>query len=467
MLSSNEAYVTFVRDRDAYLTQLQQDYDIQIRRQRAFRIRPADTWLQPTNDSNEPVDAVQTSEIFNLNEDCLRHLFSFLDLDSLVNLSEVCKLFHSLLYQHFFPRVQQFTVDNSGNNVQMPLAKMRRTLRCIGAHITDLKYACNIYNDVQAMTRFVRILAQFIGSNLRRAQFLNSLICMGNQIYLLKPILRNLESLEIHDTFQDYFDDTDFEEICPNLIELKLKLNMRLEKCCKPWRRLQHLSVLSNEFLNTMTFLEFVEQNTRLRVVEFDAVDIDIKLRTVGSHLSLLEKLTMDSIDFTMGPWDLVHISNLVHLTEINLINLNYEHLRNFFDCLGTFKGLRKLDFHATVLLDEVDDEKDYERSLVNMIKELPHLEEFALRSVHISEKTLIECLKLAKQLHTIHTHWCHLKFSNLLIFDIVSILKCIRPHKKLCFYLDPADFVGIRVTRNDDVKQHLSISSKCQHLGF
>ncbi|XP_031634994.1 uncharacterized protein LOC116348224 [Contarinia nasturtii] len=467
MLSSIEADVTFVCDRNAYLAQLQQDYDIQIRRQRPFRIRPADTWNQPQDVSTEPIDeSVQTSEIFNLNEDCLLYLFRFLDLDSQVHLSEVCKLFAQLLHKHCFPRVRYFSVENDGHNIQMPLAKMRRTLRCIGAHITDLKYTCNIYNDVQSMMRFVEVLAQFVGPNLRRAQFLNSLICMGKQISTLAPILRNLESLEIYDSLHDCYDDIDFEEICPNLTELKLKLNMRLEKCCKPWRQLQHLSVLSNEFLNTITFVDFLEQNPRLKTIEFDVFESDVKLGAIGKHLPMLEKLTMDSIDVSLGPWDFQHIAAL-QLTEINLMTLNYEHLSGFFDCLSTFTRLRKIDFHATRPLAEEDDEKDYERSLVNMVKSLPELEEFSLRSVSITEKTLLEFLRSAQQLKIIHTHWCLLKFSDILILDIVGILKCIRPNKNLLFYVDPADYICIRVTRNEDVKQYLSISSKCQHLGF
>lgn len=470
-----EAHVTFRSDQSAYLVQLQHEFDREARKQQPFYIQPADSWDQPTENTNQPHkhesnDIKQTSEIFNLNEDCLLHLFKFLDLDSMVNLSEVCKLFEKLLNQHCFPRIRQFTVYNINDTFSMPLAKMRRTLRCIGSYITDLKYTCNIYNDLNRTSRFLDALAEYIGPNIRRAQFLSSLICEDNQILTVAPILRHLESLEIHDINYDFDNDVDFEELCPNLIELKLKLNMRLIKCCKPWARLQHLSVMNNEYLNTMTFLSFIEQNPRITTLEFDVFDAEIRLRSIADHLTMLQKLTMDSVDFTLGGWNFIHISRLQHLTEINLLTLDYQHLRAICDCLATFNGLRKISLHAFRPEDEMEDgEMDYERSLVDLAKNLTHLKEFALRSVAIVENTLIDFIRFAGQLKILHIHWCHLGISDAMILKIINILKCNwdEQNKPVAMFVNPADLLDLHVAKCDDTKRYLLISAKCQHFGF
>ncbi|XP_055306494.1 uncharacterized protein LOC129570795 [Sitodiplosis mosellana] len=468
-----EAHVTFHSDQSAYLVQLQHEFDREARKQQPFYIQPADTWEQPTENTNQTAnsnDIKQTSDIFNLNEDCLLHLFKFLDVDSMVNLSEVCKLFQKLLNQHSFPRIREFKVYNFNDTFSMPLAKMRRTLRCIGPYITDLKYTCNIYNDLNRTSRFLETLAQYIGRNIRRAQFLSSLICEDNQILTIAPILRHLESLEIHDVNYDLGNDVDFEVLCPNLIELKLKVNMRLIKCCKPWARLQHLSVLNNEYLNTMTFLSFIEQNPRLTSLEFDVFDADIRLRTVADRLTMLQKLTMDSVDSSLGGWNFVHVNRLQHLSEINLLTLDYQHLRGITDCLATFGGLRKISLHAYRPEDEVEDgEMDYERSLIDLAKRLPHLEEFALRSVAIVENTLVDFIRFASRLQVLHIHWCHVEVSDAIILKVVNILKCNRPEQNhpLSMFLNPADLLDLHVTRSEDVRKYILLSAKCQHFGF
>lgn len=471
-----EAYVTFVDDRSAYLVQLQHEHYRIIGSQQPFYIQPADTWKQP-NQSNEAshyerIEEKQTSDIFKLNEDCLLHLFKFLDLDSLVHLSEVCKQFQELLRKHCFPRIRNFTVYNQEGAVSMPLAKMRRTLRCIGEHITDLKYTCHFYNYFSEGCRFLNVLAQNIGPNIRRVQFCYNHMFVANRILTIAPILRHLESLEIQDINVYPDEDIDFEELSPNLIELKLKLNMRLIKCCKPWARLQHLSILNNEYLDTRTFVSFVEQNPRLTSLEFDVFDPEIMLRAIAENLPMLQKLTIDSVDSNLGPWNFVHISRLQHLTEINLLTLDSEHLRGIIDFLATFHGLRKISLHAHRYEDneeEEESEMDYEKSLIQLAKQLPHLEEFALRSVAIVENTLIEFLKFANRLKSIHIHWCHSVITDSVILKIVNVLKSKnnRSNGILSLYMNPADSLGLHVNRNEEIKRYLHISAKCKHIGF
>lgn len=460
---------------------LQYEFDREAKRQQPFSIRPADTWEQPSvltlqqkntgQGRNEiPVNYENTSKMFKLNEDCLLHLFQYLDLDSLVNLSEVCQLFHKLLHRHLFPQIQTFELKNLHDIIKMPLSKLRRTLRCIGSHIVDLKYTCNIYGDLSLSSRFLETIAQHVGRNLRRAKFLDSLICNREQIAIIAPILGNLESLEINDLNHDFDYDVDFEELCPNLIELKLKINMRLMRCCKPWSRLQRLSITNNEYLNTFTFLSIIEQNPQLTCLEFDIFDPEIRLRAIANHLPMLQKLTLEAVNANLGAWHFVHLDRLEHLSEINLLTLEYEHLRGIFDCLATFVGLRRISVHAFRPEEEEEDgEQDYERSLIDLARGLPHLEYFAVRSIAMTENTLVELIRIAIALKTLHVHWCHLVPSDALILNILNVLKChrIQPNEPLKLFLNPGDLIGLHIKRNEEVQQHVQISAACKHFGF
>lgn len=469
---NTEAFVTWVNDRSAYLAQLQFEFDRESRKQQPFHLQPADSWEQPNEIAKRAqnfssADTIQTSKIFTLNEDCFIHLFKFLDLDTLVNLSDVCKLFNSVLKQYIFPHIRHFTVYNLNDTFSMPLAKMHRTLRCIGPHITDLKYTCNIYNDLNRTTRFLQALAQYIGSNLRRAQFINSLICEEDQIMIIAPILRDLESLEIRDMNFDFESDVDFEAFCPNLVELKLNINMRLMKCCKPWRRLRHLSTMSNKFLNTMTFLAFVEQNPQLAVLEIDLFDAGIRLKKIADHLPLLEKLTLDSVDWNLGAWNFIYIAQLQHLTEIHLLTLEYQHLRGICDCLSTMTKLKRISLHAYRPEEDAEEgEMEYERSLIAIARGLPDLREFSLKCVAMVEKTLIDFVTFASQLEILHIHWINLNITDDVILKIAAALKTNRPQALEPFklFVNPADYMGINVRRNDEVRG-LFISPKCEHF--
>lgn len=109
-------------------------------------------------------------------------------------------------------------------------------------------------------------------------------------------MLRNLEYLEIYDFDYNQHDEIDFEAICPNLIELNLKVNMRLDLCCKPWTRLRRLNLINNERLHTQTFVTLIEQNPQLETLEFSTFDSDIRLSAIAANLPQLQKLTLDSL---------------------------------------------------------------------------------------------------------------------------------------------------------------------------
>ena len=302
-----EAHVTFVSDRSAYLMLLQHEFDKKVYKSQPFEIEPADSWCQPleiTNQQQESTHDMDIEEnapdIFKLNEDCLLHVFRFLDLDSLVNVADVCRMFNRLSHQHCFPRIRKYTVRND-DDPKFTLAKLWRTLLCIGSHITDLSYDVDYdeYDGPGHTSKFLRVIAQNVGPNIRRAHFSFNLD-KDNRTQTLAPILRELESLVIEDRLEGSSYDIDFQTLCPKLIEFTVNMDMPCVACCKPWPSLRSLSVKNNNSITTTTLISFIKQNPQLTCLEFaiDKSNKTLLILAVTKYLSRFEKLTIVNTSF-------------------------------------------------------------------------------------------------------------------------------------------------------------------------
>lgn len=127
-----------------------------------------------------------------------------------------------------------------------------------------------------------------------------------------------------------------------------------------------------------------------------------------------------------------------------------------------------KIGLHA-YRRDEEDDnnEMDYERSIIDLAKNLPNLEEFSLRSIVIVENTLFEFLRFG--IHWCRIHWCRIIINNELILRTSNILKINRQQgsEPLTMFINPADSIDLTVRRTDEVKRQLELSSRCKNFGY
>lgn len=473
------AYVTFANDRVAYLVKLQYVYDNEHTKDCdkafPFEIEVASTWLQPSyrsprqtdTDPNASEHNESMADIFKLNEHCLLHLFKFLDLDSMVNMADVCKLFHNLLHRYCFPRCTQYEIK-TGSTL---LANARRTLKCIGPHIVDLKLD-NCYVEPYLCSQFLNLLVEYIGSNVRRAQFINCYLDFDNKMKMMSPIFKHLEFLSIEERDENSNIDHDFVALCPNVIEFHLKMKSRLQLCRKPWPSLQRLKLIEIELLRTLNFVSLIHENPQLTELEWHAFEYNVQIPAIADHLPMLQKLTLRATDSTLAGWNLVSLIKLQHLTEIELQSLDEEHLRWCIDCLATFKGLRKISLETDneiAVGEEDDEEQDYERSIIDLAKQLPDLQELSIKCIAITHANLVEFSRHAQRLEVLHVHWAKLNICNALIFDMVNAIKFYRPksNQLVKMFVNPSDIVQLSARRNENVKPYISLSAKCQHFGF
>lgn len=92
-----------------------------MKNEQPFEVRPADLLDQPQCSTNLSIEQTSTTEIFKLNRDFLLHMFKFLDVDSCVNMADVCKMFRQLLVMYHFPLIAltlSILIANIGTNLR-------------------------------------------------------------------------------------------------------------------------------------------------------------------------------------------------------------------------------------------------------------------------------------------------------------------------------------------------------------
>ncbi|XP_055297566.1 uncharacterized protein LOC129566055 [Sitodiplosis mosellana] len=439
-----EAHVTFVSDRIACFVQSHFELDTKMNKMQPYEVEPAYTWEQPLENANPPpgddmeVDDEQTSEIFRLDEDCLLHMFKFLDIDSLVNMAFVCKLFNQLLRLHCFPRIQKYKVYI--NNPTDTLAKVRRTMLCIGQHITDLSFRTDLFYGpgsqhrsevVSHTSKYLKVIAQNVSQNVRQAFF-----CFGfngNLIGTIAPILQNLRSLTIVNRSEKFENEIDFNALCPNLIEFNVNAQLSMDVCCKPWSSLRSISVMYNNKLEPEKLISIIEQNPQLTCLRFAWYSENYRalFPAITKHLASLEKL-----DIWCNPYHVplnnnfvVHfdgLGKLPLLREISLGRLEVGSLKGVVDNLPKFTNLRKIELtgcsgnNSEIIIN-------YGQSMVNLARKLLLLEELTLDYIPMEEETLLDIVRFGRQLKVLYVYQCKLVFSDELIFKLVDALKCYR----------------------------------------
>lgn len=406
---------------------------------------------------------------FMLNEDCILEIFKYVtDFNVLVNLSEVCKLFHRLLHQHVFPHHRLFVVDNNTPKISMPLAKMRRSLMCIGPYVTELRFRWHNFDHNNRLKRFLDILGQYVGINIRQVCFRDTLLT-DEHIPSIKKILIHLDTLEITVYNPDFDLDLDFGVLCPNLKKLKLLENMQLIRCCKPLPKLEHLSIVGNEYMNLNTFRAFLAQNPQLKCLKFTAYHADQRLQAVAQQLTNVQKLTILPSFPNLTASNIVYLS-CIKLTKLNLMYLDETDLNDILQCLTRFVGLRVLKLQ--LFYDGGDGDLHYEpnqQSLIAIAQELPNLEVFCTRYIKWKESTVIDFLSFSSELRALHLHWCDMMMTNSMIWKMVKVLQTSRsspPIVPLEMFVNPSEINGVKMVFNQDILRHLTVKTTCRHTG-
>lgn len=261
----------------------------------------------------------QPSNILNaLNDDCLRKIFLYLDMKTLIKAAEVCIRFNERAKETF---ANKFNVLDLYYLRKFKPAKLDRFFENFGAVIRSLEMyqEFNSVKDLERATKYCTSLKSLKLWNLR----------IGEQLTeQLKPLFTTLESLTLIECGLEG-DSTCLISTCVDLKMLDLYFcDIGDGKCIEQQFKKLEEAIISICGVSSETIINFIKKNPTLEklTLENDAIHESKLIQTVIAVLPNLTELTInkdagDVVDLTD------HFSKLLQLTSLKVLKLNFNSL--------------------------------------------------------------------------------------------------------------------------------------------
>lgn len=299
-----------------------------------FYVVPANTWHQPYSmPLCNPIDP-RKCFILKLNDDCLIEMFKYLDLETLVKLSNVCTRFRTLLNTYNFPKIKIYTIYVYHPSVSV----LRQTMKCIGPHLMHLylryqKYGEDPENylDEEHVERTTYKILQYITLNLIKLTIRIPQKPSDKMMKLFIPAFRQITFLEWDAEF-----DCDtiecLQNSCPHLETLILRRRNFSCQNAHNTARLHWPSLKSLEIFQYMAelnlpcqrfFERFIQENSQLKRLKLTNVNHDLfqiiaQCSRNLEHLEMLQNFDLCSIH-TKPTLDLLNNLNSLRICIIRV----------------------------------------------------------------------------------------------------------------------------------------------------
>lgn len=352
-----EAYVLYEKSQSAYQAFLANRNGI-ISTSNLRYIVPANTWHQsdliPLWNTIEP----EKCTISKLNDDCLLEIFKYLDLETLVKVSNVCSRFQSLLNVYEFRKVKAYTAFVYHASVR----SLRQTMKCIGPHLEHLYLRYHKYGESppnyigkEHEERSTYKIMQNIGSNLTKLTVRKP---PGEKpsrkiLQLFGPAFCQITFLEFDAEFNCRTIQS-LREFCPHLETVILRKRIltcknRHEAVNSHWpslRNVETFQYVAALNLSCQRFFEqFIQNNPQFRRLKLTNVNSNL-FRVVTEYSKNLEYLEIlqnfDLCDIHREPTlELLHNLNKLRVFIIRVKKTEFlRDVENQIRCLSHMKHL-------------------------------------------------------------------------------------------------------------------------------
>lgn len=401
-----EANVTFDENRSAtmaFLFTYYRNEHINRTIRKKWFVEPVQTFDEPPRKRSKMDKNLQevgkespSPPIFNLNEDCFEYLFKFLDLDSMANMTTVCKTFNRMLVDknglgnRHFRRFEALKIDTS----KMTFQKARQLLQLIGQYIQRLHFD-SLWRREE--NKYFDEITKYCKENICE------LVLKVRQFPLkddFNSIFPNLLTLEFDTNFD--VGNVDLPMICPNLVKCSTYCDdLRTDyDNFKHWPSLQIVHLLAEGPI-IIPLSRRIVNNPQLKELKFDCDD-RYQIHIIAKNLPNLEKLVIPFDKTSSEIIDsLMLLRQLRHLREITFhVTMAFDEM---LERMVDFKNLRLLELYHDnegPLHDEVP--LNDEQNLINFVERAPLLEHFFLDQTYASLSTVIKVIKSGTQLKTL-----------------------------------------------------------------
>lgn len=369
-----------------------------------LQIVPADTWKQPAYNETrlQPLDNQQIS-LNILNEYCLLEIFTYFDLQTLIQLCNLCDRFSAIIHQRIFPKFKKMHFDfRRRAKVQQTISSFRETLLHIGPYIVDATIYFDMYEDPPNAVRIIDIFTKYVGESMERLE-LNRVQITERGFHQLKPIFGRIKELKwIFDELMGEF-EIDFVHACPKVQKLYFDHTMRFDINADRWPSLQEAYLDIFDFVYGESYPLFFKNNAQLKRLTMVANTYDYEdlIEPICEYLVNLEQLTIYYADQGHA----AQFAPLVSLTKLKSFKLKFLALDDvnpnaFFRLFGNMPTLNHLGLYF--YRDTYDEQTIYmpqNCQLASMAENLVNLQRLELFGYTLTENSFMDFIKNARQL--------------------------------------------------------------------
>lgn len=383
------------------------------------------------------------TELLDLNDDCLEHVFNFCDIDTIVNLSKVCKRLNALITHIQFPKQTAFTCTIRSYECEERVCEI---LNYIGKYLIELKIC-----QTSEIFLFYRFLGRTIGDRIRKLSIVSPHLSEMS-LQAIEPMLRHLEELELRIANTDIADDDlDLRSRCPNLRRLHIQWDTSFIENSGHWQNLERLSLGDNEYIVDEIFCDFMQNNPQLRQLKIGTFNCNVRLNDIAQYLVNLERLVAFQNYSDLSAESILHLKHMKHLRALILRNVeqtNFEAIVRNTTKLNELIELQiQTEFDQCSDIDEIFEPN--QQIIVNIAIEMPQLQVFGISFCKLKDQTVVEFLRIADNLKEIHIHDCDFLLSPDNINAIINV-RTKNPHRidggPLFIYIDYLDDILLEV---------------------
>lgn len=347
--------------------------------------------------------------LLDLNEDCLEHMFKYLDIESIMATFETCKRFRDVAERVFKKQTYySCVIDEDGKNLKVA----GNIIRKAGPHIKRLDLDFRVAAFGNNEYEFLNLVKISIGEKLRELTIYSE-ICSIPALGLCL-IFGQLEKLTFVEHDSDALNDVlhiDLPALCPNLQVLIIR-NCRMifaPNSRKSFKKLVELEFESfNRYYPTDEFVSFIEQNQQLRKLYIDAFWhpihddeclplIYIDLTHVPDNLKNLEELRIKTLVFDNVVQGIIDMKKLTKLHTLEMA----EYWTDVPEVNVALHNMAALTHLKHLWIGNCMVGLPDQQSIINIAVALPSLESFQ-SDLQWETETMVEFIRRGQNLKTI-----------------------------------------------------------------
>lgn len=349
------------------------------------------------------------TEFLNLNDDCLEHVFRFVDLKTMCAISETCKRLKEIA-EGIFRRHHRYYECNIGEKENVKEAA--NIIRKVGQHLTDLSLTfervdSELYLESGIGCQFLLELNCLLGDKFRTLTLYGQISSIPVLSLRLAPTFLKLEQLTISNEIEPEGYKVlfiDLPQLCPNLRVLRIECALIIApNSKKSFQKLEVLEFMSmGPYYPTEWFQSFIQDNKQLKTLYVNNIDgeilnTSIDLTVVTKNLKDLEDLRIRTVIFENVPAAISDLKELHHLTTLVLTEY-WDDAEQLNVVLGILKSITQLKhlwigncLHGWTPINQ--------QSVVDIARNLKILESFECHDIECKLDTITAFVRFGRNL--------------------------------------------------------------------